>query len=533
MVFRKPYAFLIKYFKILNLALAGLSGYLIYRTYNIVNFFNEYIASDYSGNFYEGFYSNYISPFVVLYLVLVIAGIGGILWLFIYKKKPFKGYLISLAYYVILFIFLMYIKNVMVSMVETVLTAEATRAYRDISLIVMAPGIIAVIFFIFNFLGFNAKKLNFEADIKELEITAQDDEEIEITFKHDGVKLLRNIRRFFREFVYYVKENRAIFIIICSILLVFVLYTIYKAFPEIVNRHYNQGDIFLVNQLNYTFEDSILTSIDYKGDTIKKGSYFLVVRINVENKNKEASTIDYNNFRLIVGDTYLYPKMDMSAYFIDYANTGTRITGESKQTYSLVYELTSKQIKRNYKLKVHNGQAMQKGNLIGKYDTVTISPIVISDVNIEGEYSQGTAVSLVSSNLGKSTFKINNALFTDKYVYDYEYCINEECETYKNQININYMLNNKTLIVMDYEFTLDETIPFYSRTSGINKFIDNFAKIRYYDDNDQIKYTTVNNVTPSNLKDKLVLEVDKIINDSNSVFLSIVIRNKEYLIRIK
>ena len=40
MVFKKPYAFLIKYFKLINFILSTLAIYIAYRTYNIISFFN-------------------------------------------------------------------------------------------------------------------------------------------------------------------------------------------------------------------------------------------------------------------------------------------------------------------------------------------------------------------------------------------------------------------------------------------------------------------------------------------------------------
>lgn len=533
MVFKKPYAFLIKYFRIINFLLAVLSGYIIYRTYSIVGFFNSYITNNYTGNFYEGFYTNYINPFVFLFVILICLGVGGILWLFIYKKKPYKGYLACIIYYIALIIFLNFVKSLMITMETTVITAEATRAYRDITLIAVLPQIGAFVFFILNMFGFNAKKLNFQADIKELEITAQDDEEVEITFKQDGVKIMRTIRRFIREFFYYVKENRTIFIIICTILLGVTFYTIYKAFPEVISKNYNQGDAFLIDKLTYKFEDSIITNIDYKGDEIKKGAYYLVLKVTINNDTDYSKVIDYNNFRLMLGNEYIYPSNEMAKSFIDYANSSNKLAAHTKETVVIVFQIKSSDIKRNYRIKVNNGQAIQKKKLVGKYDTLTISPILISEKSIEGEYSAGTAVSLVSSNLGKSSFKAENAFFTDKYIYDYEFCVNDECDTYKNQVSLSYKSKNKILLVFDYEFNLDNTIPFYSVTSRVKKFVDSFVKVRYYDENDKPQYATVNNVTPNRLTKQIVLEVDSKVADSSNVALSITIRNKEYLIKIK
>ena len=57
-------------------------------------------------------------------------------------------------------------------------------------------------------------------------------------------------------------------------------------------------------------------------------------------------------------------------------------------------------------------------------------------------------------------------------------------------------------------------------------------KVKYLD-NDEIKYADVTNVTPNNLKDKLVISTTNKIKDTSSLEISIIVRNKEFLIKIK
>ena len=46
MILKKPYAFLIRYFKLIHTVLLILMIYLLYRTNVILNFFQEYISAD-------------------------------------------------------------------------------------------------------------------------------------------------------------------------------------------------------------------------------------------------------------------------------------------------------------------------------------------------------------------------------------------------------------------------------------------------------------------------------------------------------
>lgn len=535
MILKKPYAFLIKYFKLINLIVSILMGYIAYRSYNIINFFNEYIGNNYTGNYYEGFSNSYVSPFLYLTIVIMLLLIGGIYLLFIYKKKPAKIYISSLIYYVVFIIYLVVVKNIMITLETNVITAETARLYRDISIITFIPQTFLIIMYLFRSMGFNIHKFNFEKDLKELEIEENDSEEVEITFKNDGVKLKRNINRFIREFKYYVKENKFIVSIIGILILILIAYLVFKAFPEIIDNNYNQGDTFTISELTYKIEDSIITNLNYNGEYIDKEHYYLVVRLYIKNNTNKNIEIDYNNFRLILNDSYIYPSIDKGKHFIDYAKDyySKEIRANSEGIYSLVYEMNEKDLKKNYEIKIDNGSALKDSLLVGKHNYISISPIVINKVNIQNEVESGKEINLANSNLGNTTITLSNPIITDKYIYDYEYCINSKCDTYKDIISIDHLVNNSILIILDYKYELDSNVPFYNKTSNINSFINNFIKVKYVDKDKKGAYATIKNVTPSKLKDKIAIETSNIIQNSDIIEISIIIRNKEYLVKIK
>jgi len=535
MILRKPYAFLIKYFKLINFIISGLAIYIAYRTYNIVSFFNEYISNNYTGNFYKGFSDNYISPFVYFVIILILICLIGIYLLFIYKKKPSKTYLTSIIYYILYIVFLVFIKNVMINLETSIMTAEISRLYRDISIIVFIPQTILIMMYLVRGFGLNINKFNFEQDLKELEIEEQDSEEVEITFTKDNAKFKRNINRFFREFKYYIKENKFIFTILCLIFLGLVGFLIYKSMPEIIDNDYNQGETFNINNLNYTISDSIITNIDYKGDIISKDKYYLVIRLSIENPTEEKIKIDYNNFRLVIKDSYIYPTLNKGSYFIDYATNEykTEIKASSKNTYSLVYEINENDVKKNYEIKITNGHTLSDDILVGKHNYINISPIIINKKNIVDIKNINEEIDFSNSNLEDTKLLISSVLFTNKYIYEYEYCIKDECLTYKDIVNVSNNSNKTTLVVMDYKYEIDDKIPYYNHSKNINTFIKTFMKIKYIDNNDEEKYVNVEDATPNNLKEKIVLKTAKDIEKSKNVYLSITIRNKEYLVKLK
>lgn len=535
MILKKPYAFLIKYFKLINFIISILMSFIAYKSYNIITFFNEYINNNYTGNYYEGFSSNYISPFIYLIIIIILLLISGIYLLFIYKKKPAKIYIFGLIYYILFIVYLVIVKNIMLTLETSVITAETSRALRDVSIIAFIPQIFLIIKYLFRGFGFNIHKFNFEQDLKELEIEESDNEEIEITFKNNGIKLKRNINRFIREFKYYIKENKFIVTIIGILVLVLIAYIIFNSLPVIVDNNYNQGDSFKIGNLTYKIEDSIITNLSYNGDYIDSKHYYLVIRLSIKNETNNNIAIDYNNFRLILDNTYVYPSIDKGRYFIDYAkdNYSKLIKANSKEIYSLVYEIKENEVKDNYDLKINSGSTLKDNLLVGKHNYINISPVVIDEINIQNETEIGKEINLSSSNLGNTVITLSNPIITNKYIYNYEYCINNNCQTYKDIISINHLVNNSILIILDYEFELDNTVPFYNKASDINDFVNNFIKIKYKTEDNKSRYATIKNVTPSKLKDKIVIETSKDIQNSDNIEISIIIRNKEYIIKIK
>ena len=314
-----------------------------------------------------------------------------------------------------------------------------------------------------------------------------------------------------------------------------MVYVVYRALPDIVDRNFKQGDYYNVgNDLIFSVNDSLITNLDYSGREMVQNKYYVVVKLLIENKGLEKLKLDYNKFRLEVNGKYLYPILDKGINFIDYASNyyNRDIKPETKNNYSLVYEIGSNEILKSYRLKIENGNTYSKKVQVNKFDYITITPVVMNKILNEGTYNLGDTISLQNSNLNNSTILFNNPIITDKYTYDYEHCVKENCNTYKDIVSINYLKNNKLLLILDYQYQLDETVPFAMYSKSIDKFLDSFLKVRYVIDGEE-KISSTKNVTPSKLKNKIVLETTNEIDKANSIYLVITIRNKEYSIKIK
>jgi len=212
MVFKKPYAFFIKYFRIINLILNILLMFYIYR----LNLIHQVINDFYYGRITN--FSNAETAYVGLgmyFLIFLISLLIIIIILTLKKKeKPFKDYLFNIIYNVFIIIYLFSVGNLFLTLNETVIEQTTLKLYSDISFLIILPLLYFFVKYLLIIIGFDLKKFNFQKDILEMKKTEDDNEEIELIFDRDTYKTKRKIRKTFREFKYYLLENKLIITII-------------------------------------------------------------------------------------------------------------------------------------------------------------------------------------------------------------------------------------------------------------------------------------------------------------------------------
>ena len=98
MIIRKPYAFLIKYFKFFHFIMLIFSLYIVYKSNKILAFFNEYVSTRLT-NFNETFISDNIPLILFLFAFIIVIFSTFIIVLFRKKDKPILFYVISSIYY--------------------------------------------------------------------------------------------------------------------------------------------------------------------------------------------------------------------------------------------------------------------------------------------------------------------------------------------------------------------------------------------------------------------------------------------------
>ena len=226
MILRKPYAFLIKHFRIIHIFIAILLAIIAVQTRNIYTYINSVISSTF--NRYEAL--NYINFGIYIYILLALILCYVIRWLLKYKDKPRNIYIIIIAYYIIVAIFIYILFTYMRTFTNSVPDAKSIRLYRDILMIMLVLQYYFTLVMLIRGFGFDIKKFNFASDVAELNATASDSEEIEINTRIDTTNLVRGLNKQKREWGYFFQEFKLYIIIILIALLSFGGYKFYNYF---------------------------------------------------------------------------------------------------------------------------------------------------------------------------------------------------------------------------------------------------------------------------------------------------------------
>lgn len=535
MILKKPYAFLIRYFRIIHLLLLIPIVYLISKTLKIVTFFRTYVSNNYTTNIIN-IAGEHINLFMYLAVLIIIAVVIAIYYLMRQKDKPTKLYFFTLLYYIILFILIGFAHSILSNMEQDIITAQAARAYRDVSFVLCLPQYFFVAYILIRGIGFDVKQFNFANDLKDMEITDIDSEEFEFSINVESYKVKRTARRFIREFIYYFKENLFIFSCIGVVILITIGTSIYMHF-QVYNKSYHVSDRMAHNYFNIEIMDSMLTNIGYDGNVITEGKYYLVLKLSIENKTNTSYELDYTNFRLIVNGKNIYPTLDRGEYFIDYGKPyyKEKIKGQSKNVYALVYELNNSELKDNYEIKILEGIEYGVGEIIPRYKILNLSPNKINKVETIDVYDLEKTINLKNTALGYTTFKVNNYQLSNKYTYDYQYCYsNNNCQNLKDMITTDTAgtIEKTTLLILNMEYSLDKTTIYANNIKTDNKFFDNYLSIEYTK-GDKTKVTSLKNRTTDKMKNVLVFELKEEVKDADVINLLVTIRNKRYVIKLK
>lgn len=334
MILKRPYAFLIKHFRLIHLILFTLFAFITYNANTILSFFKEYITNN--GNM-EVISSSYINTFIYIIPLIVIGLALLIYYLMKYKDKPRLFYIMIIIIITLCTGIYIYLYLCIKSLETAVVSARVVRLYRDIARTNFYVLFISCIPLLIRGLGFDIKKFNFTKDLKELNLSKEDSDEVEVSIDMSSNGLKRTGRKTFRELKYYYAENKLIINIIL-IVTIFILILIFPFNKYVVNRDLNEGELLGTNYFNIKVNNSYITS----RKRITKNNSYVILKVSVIGKTSKYS-LDLDDF-VLEGESNKYiPSQKYYLYFTDigvgYKNA--TLDTENYKDYIFIYNINN------------------------------------------------------------------------------------------------------------------------------------------------------------------------------------------------
>lgn len=533
MILRKPYAILIKNFKLIHAIVAVMMGYLTYRTSKIVTFISDYIGSSQlkiSSDKVEGLFGSIL--FVLIAFVIILSIV--IMVVLRVKKKPVKFYLYNIV--IQLYTMVMYIIafNLIKELQHGLVDIKTLKLIQDFTMAAFFAQIIALVIVIVRATGFDIKGFNFKEDLAELEIKEEDSEEFEVNFDIDTDKLKRNLKKRIRYAKYVYFENKFI-INIALVIIVLISGYAYLSSLNVYSKTYSENDAFKTNEFMMEIGEAYQTKYDYRGKKLFDDANLIVVRIKVRKLYGKKGKLNTGRFILRTGDTNYYHTTEYKDELKDFGNTyvNTKIGLTEYENYLLVFKVNDIDLTRKMQLSYTDTTYVKAKSDVVK---ISIEPYNLNEVRNIGEASLGQELSFKDSILKDSVLKIDQFEIGDSFKLGYKYCIDDNCYDAVEYVNISASDNyNKTLLKLVGTITLDYNLPM-TRYTNLFRFMDQFVTIKYKT-NDQTKkvITKLKEVYPNKAKPKntYFIETSSALANADSIILEINVRNKVYNYTLK
>lgn len=530
MILRKPYAFLIKHFRLIHIIMTLCVGFVLYKTWSIYSFFSDYISNGQKIAVTENV-TSYVSDFLFVFVFILIIANSIILYLMNHKKKPIVIYAYSLIVYIALAIALFFSSDFIYELQfvapDTRITSLVKDGYLGLFLLQIAP----LILFFVRGIGFDVKKFDFRNDIMDFEISDEDSEEFEFELGLDTEDMKAKARRKWRFFKYYYKENKIVFYSIFVIIGVVLVVGI-SNFISSIEKVYKENEIFETPSFNIKVVDSFKTFYDYKGEKVKSGKFYVILKLNYYNKSSVAKGFTLDNAMLnldeytsITPTKLMYDKF--SEYGVPYYSQFIN-PGENRE-FMIVYELDEKYYNNDLKLKYLYSAEYVNNQVEYLYRIVDIKETNVDKFSDKSSVTKKVGEELVfkDSLLGNTTFKVEDVSLANDFSYNVIICKNKECDKrtkfLQAKIDKTYQL---TLMRLKYSLNFDKSV---WGSYSIKNFIEKYGSIRFVIGEKEYEHKIrLKDVTPYENPNFIFLEVRDKLMVADSIYLDFTIRDKKY-----
>lgn len=519
MIVRKPYAFLIKNFRLIHLFMLIFSSYLLIQSNLLFKFFNNYVDTRQVVST-GSLASQYITPSMYIFSLLLIIFSFIIFILLNQKDKPKLLYITMMIFYFALIIFSI-VSSLTITNIELEgINPQIARIIRDISLISFLIQIGYDVLILVRTIGFDIKKFHFGEDLQSLDIDISDSEEIELTSGIDIDRLVRKFKMKKEDLKAFFLENKVIIISIL-VILILIIPGYFFVKDHYSNKLYLEGETIKLNDYTLKINSSYYTKYDYKGEKLLEGeNSYLIVNFNISNYSDEEISIDLSDIKLEVNDEIYSTNITLYDHFIDLGNGyyNQKISNSESKSYIVIFIISDDDIKEEIKLRYTEDLSYSNREALATYKRIKLEPNYLDEMVYKDSVKLNEELDLTGSLLKNSNILFSNYSIKEKFSYE-----SEDLTKYVTN-------NNGYVMKLSYVFNLDDDINFITDlTDFATKY---FLLVYTYND---VEYKTyITNITPLTYESKdLYLAVSENVKNSTGIKIVINIRNINYTYIIK
>lgn len=531
MILRKPYAFIIKNFRIIHLILLGCLLFSAFQMSDLYSFFSHLQST---GTYIYVDAIRYIntSAFYAIGINLFLSLV--IYWLLKIKKKNVTLYLLLIIYNILLIFAFIYLNSQLRLLTKEIFTIDKIILVKDISFISNIPAYVFAVFCFIRGIGFNIKQFNFSRDIQELKIVEKDSDEFEFVLGQNNYKYLRTMRRVKREMVYYIKENKFA-ITVFSIIILVICGGIGYYYYDKYEKKMALSEITYVDNITYSVSGAYVTEYDYNYNLINKGYKYVIVDLdlftNATNRklNLERIILNYDEFDY-------HPTLSKNGKFYDLGIPYLRdsiLPVNENYSVSLVFEIPSTVKTNNFTLKVqYETDDSFSSKVVNRYRNFNVKAINVDQAKEPVVYHLNESISSNIVDHNKFELLIKNYDIKDNFNNRYIKCITpNDCSVISKLISSNKDAS-KTMLILDYEGFIDNDAFFSKHFNTYDKIFENFIEVNFITNGKSYKEKAVL-LAADDADGKAFILVDRKIKNASSIYLMFKFRNEWIKLIIK
>lgn len=515
MIIRKPYAFLIKNFKKVHIAMLVLAIFIYFKSTQVYSYVREFISLG-SYDVTNDPISKYINIFVIIAVLALIIGSALLIILLKRKEKPWKLYLIPLVQYILFFLGFMIIRNFF-NAYTGIESSSSLRLWRDILLISHLSQFGIVIIFAMRILGVDLNKFNFKLDDEYLDLEAKDREELEISISIDKNSFKRTYKKTLRVLNYFYQEHK----LLCRAAVVIIAIIVARnTFVYIANhKSYKQGDTFSVNGYTVKINNSYFTDKSYNGTVISKNSDFVIVNLTIKNDYSRRKP-NLNRYHIINGiENYTTTVNTYGTEFKDLGKTYESITLNRDESVTMILVFKVDKNLRKDRFVLYYQELNGEKEYLRK---IKLNIKDLSKIETQEELSMGDTMDFKLGDK-EEDITFEESSITEQVEYTYNYCSGSNCYRTKDT----YKAESGTKVLR---------LKFGSSTyegQDVTTLATNYGKIVYKTPTGKDKEIEVKSAIRRQFFGKyLYVIIPDAAASSNSINFVFTIRNKKYIYKI-